>query len=122
MKEELTLRGINWGATLHVALCRLVVAGLLWAVILPLFSSGQGWRLENLLTAPLMMAGLSLFGLLCIGLHRLRVPYAEIGALATFPVVIADPILWILRKTGVFSLPVEKFGLVNNPIMIVYGH
>lgn len=110
---------VDWGSTLQLAIYRMLVAGVLWAVLLPIFVGTTGWHIGVLLYGPICMAILVGVGLVSIALDKMGVPFAGLGALAAFPVVIGDPILWFVQRQRPGTLPVDRFGMLNRPILVI---
>ena len=121
-------RLVDWKATITLQALRAFIAGVIWAIIFAVAGNSQ-MALPALVGTLFFYLGGVWFYLIGIRIVASivdavsgdsfgQIIYGLSTLLFCFGIVVADPVLFFLRKSNPMIVPLEKFGFVNMTVII----
>ncbi|MBV5273971.1 MAG: hypothetical protein JZU52_10110, partial [Lamprocystis purpurea] len=121
---------ISWRSTLQIALIRILVASLLYT-ILWIFNNADGeasfmtlnvWLniLKFWLGLSVILAVAMAIAIPVSALSRAGVPLIGLLSLPAWLIAVGDPLVWIVWRLKPEWVPVDRFRLINAPVLSVF--
>ena len=114
-------RNMEWGSTLQVAIIRIGVASLIWALVMLIV--GEIGVIELPIMVVSLIFGFFFFLVLAIvasGLTHAGVPYIGLLALPAYLIAVGDPVVRGLWMKWPKVVPVQNFKWFNPPFLGVF--
>lgn len=125
--SKINFKAVQWGPTLLLHLLRSFSAGLIWAFVLLIASSGSSggpswWTMPLVLPFAYFVA-LPFYFLVAklataVAGDAVALGVAMVTLIFALGIVVGDPLVYILHKTKPEFVPTEKFNLVNFVIVL----